>query len=315
MSPKLPLGKVLPGGVSLDGVSLGGVSLPNVPLPTGGGFQLWTDRRVRGGFRLQRHAITGHHRLIDPDDFRQAWGTFEHCRSKLDSIRPWSDDEDDGRVRYVLIHGLLRTRRCMNHLLRRVRSHGFDAETFGYGSTRASIADHATAMGEVVADWPASWRLRFIAHSMGNIVTRAWIGMGPGDDVLGRCESMVMLGPPNAGSSIARRLHVTGVFPVVAGVGGTQLGRDFPAVRDALATPPFPFAVIAGDVSHFPVANPILDGPNDTLVTVEETKLEGMAEHVVVPIAHAFLMVEEKTCEMAVKLSRELASGGAKAER
>ena len=36
--------------------------------------------------------------------------------------------------------------------------------------------------------------------------------------------------------------------------------------------------------------NPLLEGDDDGIVTVEETKLAGMAEHVVVDAIHTFVM-------------------------
>ena len=38
---------------------------PNLPLPTLGGMQFWGDVTHRAGWRVQRHVVTGHHRLLD----------------------------------------------------------------------------------------------------------------------------------------------------------------------------------------------------------------------------------------------------------
>ena len=45
----------------------------NLPFPTFGGKQIWADQFVCAGWRIQRNHYTGHHRLLDPNNFRRAW--------------------------------------------------------------------------------------------------------------------------------------------------------------------------------------------------------------------------------------------------
>ena len=56
----------------------------NLRFPTLGGKQMWADERVDAGWRIQRHAWTGHHRLLDDGDVRRAWGRYEWCEKRLD---------------------------------------------------------------------------------------------------------------------------------------------------------------------------------------------------------------------------------------
>lgn len=62
----------------LDDVSR---NLPNATLPTFGGTQFWTYYDWRNGWRLQRHALTQHWRLLDDKYVRKAWGTSAECRA------------------------------------------------------------------------------------------------------------------------------------------------------------------------------------------------------------------------------------------
>ena len=301
------------------------VPMPNVQTPTAGGRQLWSDYRVRpdwaagpsAAYRVQFNRMTGHWRLIDPSDKRLAWGTKVDCTEALDRVRPWRDDDATDRSVTVCLHGLMRSRHCMNKIAGSIRSAGGYPIAVGYASTRATVPDHAESLDEVISDWPEAWRLRFVGHSMGNIVTRCWVGDRRADDagILGRCESMVMLGPPNQGSSIAKKLRRTGVFGWVAGSGGLNMAapddgevdRTFESIADRLATPPFPFAIIAGDLSHWIAGNPLLDGPNDLVVTVEETKLAGATRFETVPVAHALMMRDDDTIKMTLEMLDQLA--------
>src|SRR5688500_7112600 len=49
---------------------------PNWQLPTFGGLQYWADEFIHRRYRIQRHASTGHCRLLNGDEERLAWGTY-----------------------------------------------------------------------------------------------------------------------------------------------------------------------------------------------------------------------------------------------
>ena len=162
-----------------------------------------------------------------------------------------------------------------------------------YASSRDSISQHAAALCEVVAGLPTDVRLDFVGHSMGNIVVRhalgAWQQAGA-SGILNRFEHVVMLGPPNQGASIARQLARTGVFGWVAGEGALELGKNWKELEMKLATPPCPFGIIAGRLSDTSLSNPLVDAAGDFVVSVEETKLDGAADFLEVPVLHTFLM-------------------------
>ncbi len=57
-----------------SGNKLNGISMPNIPFPTMGGHVFWDDLAKVKGWRLQKNMVTGHCRILDPDDVRRAWG-------------------------------------------------------------------------------------------------------------------------------------------------------------------------------------------------------------------------------------------------
>ncbi|MEM9828409.1 MAG: hypothetical protein AAF958_17600, partial [Planctomycetota bacterium] len=128
---------------------------PNIVTPTAAGLQLWTDYRIRLGFRLQKNAITGHWRTIDDQGKRRAWGTRQACQATLDQLRPWRPSDDDGRTVTVLLHGLMRTQHCMKPLDKHLdpKQNGTTIR-FGYASTRAEVPEHSAALIEVLNDLP-----------------------------------------------------------------------------------------------------------------------------------------------------------------
>ncbi len=286
----------------------------NLATKTAGGTQFWTDHVWREGYRIQQNSLTNHWRLVDAGDVRRAWGTRSQCEEALRLAKPPQVNRDpspgqetksgDKHV-IVLLHGLMRTHHSMKPLEEALHAKNHDLVIrFSYASTRRSISDHAAALREVIEQLPDDTRFSFVGHSMGNIVVRHLIGdlqrSGDPHQILERCDSMVMLGPPNQGALIARRLAPTGVFEFVTGKGGMELGPQWEKLKEKLATPTFPFAIIAGDVSENKVQNPLVDGSSDFVVTVEESKLEGAAMFQAVPVLHSFLMNDETVIEMTI---------------
>jgi hypothetical protein len=267
-------------------------NLPNLRSPTLGGKQFWTDHLWRQGWRIQQNALTGHWRLLDPQNVRHAWGSRMACAEALDQRVPESTLPTQHAV--IVLHGLMRSAASMRSLSKTLAEQpGLSVLEFEYASTRCSIAAHAQALREVLDGLPPDCQLSFVGHSMGNIVVRHLIGdLIRADDnaMLERMRHVVMLGPPNQGASIARQLAKTGVFGWVTGQGGLELGPGWQTFEARLAIPRCPFGIIAGRLPDTTVANPLVAGAGDFVVSVEETRLAGAADFLEVPRLHSFLM-------------------------
>ncbi|WP_235033410.1 esterase/lipase family protein [Rubripirellula obstinata] len=294
----------------------------NVPLKTTGGTQLWTDFADRDGHRIQQNALTGHWRLLNDSDVRQAWGSRDACESKLNELCPVKDQAQATHT-VVLLHGLMRTRHCMKPLAQLIESQLIESQLieneidgqdqnrtvrtirFSYASTRGSIGDHAAALRSVLESQPKSTRFSFVGHSMGNIIVRHLIGdlkrEGDPTGILPRCQSMVMLGPPNQGAAIARRLAPTKLYGWITGTGGLELGPQWETFSGNLATPDFPFLIIAGDVSANTLQNPLVDGSGDFVVSVDEAALDGAEALETFPVLHSFLMNDQAVTKRTIE--------------
>jgi hypothetical protein len=276
----------------------------NVPMPTMGGQQFWTDYRWHDGWRVQRNWLTDHWRVLDSSDVRRAWGSRQACMSKFEQHVQASQATPPTRA-VVLLHGLMRSSDSMEDMAEAIQNNGIQPISFGYASTQASIDEHAKALRELIDNLPPHTRLTLIGHSLGNIVARRAIGMwqteGDPQNVLKRLDHMVMLGPPNQGSSLATYLSGLGLFEKLTGTSGQELGVAWKEFQSKLATPPCPFMIVAGDVSQTALKNPLLDGQNDFIVTVEETQLDGAAETLVVPVLHAYLMSDRTVIDKTLK--------------
>lgn len=282
------------------------ISSWNWALPTLGGKQFWTDHRYWNGWRIQYNNTLNHWRLIDPSSIRRGWGTKEAMLVQLGKIEQEHAAEFPTHDEVVvLLHGLMRTPYSMKPIAREIRARRDPPPqvfAFTYASTRDSVAMHAAAFRETIENLPGKPRWKAVGHSMGNIVLRAaiaqWQQEGDPKGCLARLDRVVMLGPPNQGSSFAKKLSQLGLFETVTGNSGMQLGPQWDDFQSHLAVPTCPFAVVAGDISSQPIQNPWLQGPSDGIVTIDEAKLEGMAEFISFPVLHSFLM-QDKRCVQA----------------
>ncbi len=94
----------------------------------------------------------------------------------------------------VAVHGFAGKRLWMHVLCSRLRSRGCRVSNWGYASLCGSIAKHAQRFHEyLVVSLSDERRVHIVAHSMGAIIVRAALSMGPVAN-LGR---VVLLAPPN----------------------------------------------------------------------------------------------------------------------
>ncbi len=182
----------------------------NVQLTTYGGKQFWTDQQILAQWRIQRNAATGHYRLLDPFDVRQAWGTLQQCEAKLEEVRVAKDLQPPKGKVIICLHGLLRSRHQLQPLCDWLaKDEEFDVVNFNYASSRAEVGEHATALARVISKYDDATEISFVAHSLGNIVLRHYLGdCAAGVDGLQpdpRIKRIVMLGPPNNGAEFAKR--------------------------------------------------------------------------------------------------------------
>ncbi|MCE5272062.1 alpha/beta fold hydrolase [bacterium] len=197
-----------------------------------------------------------------------------------------TDDCKPGRV--ALLHGLGRSRRSMRLLARRLERSGFETRLIGYPSRRLSLEELAARVRlEMLSLTPQdSAPLHAVTHSLGGIILRHIMRDAP----LPGFGRAVLLAPPNSGSQMADRLAA---FRLARGLWGpvlSQLVTDPQRGPQRLGPAAFGPGVIAGSLSLTPMFSPLFGGPNDGLVTVESAKVEGMADFLVLPLAHAFIM-------------------------
>jgi triacylglycerol lipase len=255
-------------------------------LPTLGGRQVWTDRRVRRGYRAQVHAwLRGLHRLLDPEDRLILLGSGPRVLTTFEGTAPVGGAQAGPCV--VALHGLGRSRRSFDFMAARLP----EVEFLGldYASAWAAPAAHARFLAEALAAMEPRTRLDLVAYSMGALVARFCL------DHLGRIaperlaavSRLIMIAPPNRGAALADLLHRPGAkggLPALSGLGA--------AAAASAPLPTVPTFVIAGDAG--PRVRGWWDESNDGLIRVADTMLDGVVEHVTVPALHFLMLRDER---------------------
>lgn len=179
----------------------------------------------------------------------------------------------------ILVHGLWVHGIVMEIMRRRVARCGYRALAYSYPSMRLTLAENAERLACFSRGIIAP-RLHFVGHSLGGLMILRTLerasGLPPGRAVL--------LGSPVAGSLAARRLaRLPG--------GRAVLGRSVPEWHES-ALPSSDtgreIGVIAGrlPVGIGRILAPDLPAPSDGVVSVVETRLPAMRDHIVLNINH-----------------------------
>ena len=207
----------------------------------------------------------------------------------------------------VLLHGIARTGASMQGMDDALRAAGYETLVITYPSTDRDLDGIAAALraGALSADfWSKAGRVHFVTHSMGGLVARRYLKAYRDSIPPGKLGRVVMLAPPNRGSHVADLIHGLPPYDWYYGPAGQELTS---AARAAADDPLYyETGIIAGEKEWpYIVAAFVVPGRSDGRVSVENTKIPGMKDHLVVPATHTFIMDRPDVQRQTVHFLRE----------
>lgn len=199
----------------------------------------------------------------------------------------------------VLLHGLARTSTSMKPIEKVLAGDGYQVSNISYPSRRGTIEELAKETidrGVEACGASEAATIHFVTHSMGGIIVRFYLE----NHDLPQLGRVVMLAPPNQGSEVVDNWQNVPGYGVINGPAGQQLGTDPDSIPRNLGPVSYPVGIIAGNRTMNLLLSLSLPNANDGKVSVESTKVEGMADFIEVPDTHTFIMRSDDVIQQVV---------------
>lgn len=196
----------------------------------------------------------------------------------------------------VLLHGLARTDSSFIKMEKNLQDEGYTTCNISYPSTQYDIETLVSkfVLPEIKRCVKGKYKtVNFVTHSMGGIIVRYLATQ----KLPFKINRVVMLSPPNKGSEVVDTLGDMWLFKAFNGPAGLQLSTSNESLPNTLGEPNFELGIITGNRTINLILSTMIDGANDGKVSVENARLEGMKDFLVIEATHPFIMQNDTAIE------------------
>ena len=196
--------------------------------------------------------------------------------------------------RVILLHGLWMPGAAMHWLAAQLKAAGFAPEIFSYHS----VADGPDlAVPRLVELLQAEGEADIVAHSLGGLIALQALCESPDLPV----ARVVCLGSPLTGSGAATGMLRWAPAANLLGRSAALLQRGIACWQGRAQV-----GAIAGHVPHgLGALFAGFDGEHDGTVAVAETRLPGLADHIVVDASHSGMLFSAQAAAQAIAFLRD----------
>jgi len=183
----------------------------------------------------------------------------------------------------ILIHGLKRSSLSMKKLEKHFSKLEYIVLNFNYPSSKFKIGKLSKNYLKPFIEKNCNdkkKKINFITHSLGGILLRYFLA----NNKLKQLNKIVMLAPPNKGSKYADFFSKIKLANMIMGPALKQLKTDKNSI---------PNKIITKQTNKIG----IIAGKFDDKVPADFAKLKGMADFLIVPHVHSFIMYGDKVIE------------------
>ncbi|MBC8385325.1 MAG: alpha/beta hydrolase [Candidatus Cloacimonetes bacterium] len=202
----------------------------------------------------------------------------------------------------ILLHGFGDIKLSMNFLEKECQKSGYTTYNLGYstaGETISSLSDKL--LTDLIDDCIQKGfsKIHFVTHSLGGLIVRFYLQ----SNSLPKGSRIVMLSPPNKGTEVADFLKSNVLYQLFAGDVGQELCTDSEIIRN-LKELNIEIGIIAGNKSFNPFFSEIIPGEDDGRISIENTKLDNMADFLIVNGSHLTIKHRREVSEQMLYFLR-----------
>ena len=195
-------------------------------------------------------------------------------------------------MKVLLIHGQGRTWLSMLLLGWRLKRQGYAVCYFRYMTWLESFDKITHRFVQTLGAKMGDQLYVIIGHSLGNIITRSSLPRL----TCSPPRHLIMLAPPNQPPLLGKIFKSNLIYRLFTKDCGQKVADD--AFYGQLPCPTIPTTIIAGTRGLPKFLSPFAGEPNDMILAVSETRLEGLAEPVLVRASHPFIMNSKQVVEI-----------------